>query len=130
MKMLVILSREWNTMEFFQARMAMAMGPWLITKLDLNQVAQNPESVSMEQVRDWSSTEICNNANVSNTDVVIMIKRGTHIHKVAEVKHEEVVLDGFVGKISGKKYLDENRDYLYLLMSLNLSIMSMVFRMR
>ena len=69
--MLVILSREWNTMEFFQARMAMAMGPWLITKLDLNQVAQNPESVSMEQVRDWSSTEICNHANVSNADVVV-----------------------------------------------------------
>ena len=59
-----------------------------------------------------------------------MIKRGTYIHKVAEVKHEEVVLDGFIGKISGKKYLNENRDYLNLLMSLNLSIMSMVFRMR
>ena len=97
-------------MEFCQARMAIAMGPWLITKFDLNQVEQKPESESMEQVRDCSSTEICNNANVSNTDVVIMIKRGTYIHKVAEVKHEEVVLDGFVGKISGKKYLDENRD--------------------
>ena len=45
-------------MEFCQARMAMAMGPWLITKLDLNQVEQKPESVSIEQVRDWSRTEI------------------------------------------------------------------------
>lgn len=45
-------------MEFCQARMAMAMGPWLITKLDLNQVEQKPESVSIEQVRDCSSTEI------------------------------------------------------------------------
>ena len=59
MKKLVILSREWNTMEFCQARMATAMGPWLSTKLDLNQVLQSPESELMLQVRDCSSTEIC-----------------------------------------------------------------------
>ena len=29
MKKLVILSREWKTREFCQARMATAMGPWL-----------------------------------------------------------------------------------------------------
>ena len=60
MKKLVILSREWNTMEFCQARMAMAMGPWLSMKLDLNQVLQMPESADMLQVRDCSKTEICN----------------------------------------------------------------------
>ena len=37
--------------------MAMAMGPWLITKFDLNQVEQIPESESMEQVSEWRSTE-------------------------------------------------------------------------
>ena len=57
MKKLVILSSEWKTIEFCQARMAMAMGPWLITKFDLNQVEQIPESESMEQVSDWRSTE-------------------------------------------------------------------------
>ena len=61
MKKLVILSREWNTMEFCQARMATAMGPWLSMKLDLNQVLQTPPSADMLQVSDCRSTEICNN---------------------------------------------------------------------
>ena len=36
-------------------------------------------------------------------------KAGTYIHKIAEVKHEEMVLDRFIGKISGNKHLGEKR---------------------
>ena len=56
MKKLVILSREWKTREFCQARMATAMGPWLSMKFDLNQALQNP-SVAALQVRLCSSTD-------------------------------------------------------------------------
>ena len=57
MKKLVILSREWKTREFCQARMATAMGPWLSMKFDLNQALQNPLSEPILQVRLCSSTE-------------------------------------------------------------------------
>ena len=57
MKKLVILSREWKTREFCQARMATAMGPWLSMKLDLNQALQNPPSELVLQVKLCSSTE-------------------------------------------------------------------------
>ena len=57
MKKLVILSREWKTREFCQARMATAMGPWLSMKLDLNQTLQKPLSELVLQVRLCSSTE-------------------------------------------------------------------------
>ena len=36
---------------------------------------------------------------------------GTYIHKIAEVKHEEVVLDRFIGQISGKKHLELRKLY-------------------
>ena len=51
------MSREWKTREFCQARMATAMGPWLIMKFDLNHVPQNPESEVGVQMRLWSRTE-------------------------------------------------------------------------
>ena len=57
MKKLVILSREWKTREFCQARMATAIGPWLSMKLDLNQTLQKPLSELVLQVRLCSSTE-------------------------------------------------------------------------
>ena len=56
-KKLVILSSEWNTIEFCQARMATAMGPWLNMKLDLNQVLQKPESAVILQLNDCSNTD-------------------------------------------------------------------------
>ena len=52
----------------------------------------------------------------------------TYIHEIAEVKHEEVVLDCFVGEISGKRYLDSVHEVISLLRYL--SIMSMVLRIR
>ena len=44
-------------MEFCQARMAMAKGPWLSTKLALNQELQNPVSEPTQHSRDCRTAE-------------------------------------------------------------------------
>ena len=44
-------------MEFCQARMATARGPWLSTKLALNQELQKPESEPTQHIRDCRTAD-------------------------------------------------------------------------